>query len=101
MHGIELQLMLADLDVVAVAQRRASDADFVDVGAVEAAEVFDHHLAAFDVEARVMIGDGQIVDVHVVIGRAADGERVRADGNLAQHLRIEFQNEPRHVCDYA
>src|SRR4051812_47221478 len=68
----EGQPVLADLDLVAVLERRRLDAAAVDEGAVEAAQVLDVPAVVAADERRVSPRDGDVVEEDPAVGRAAD-----------------------------
>src|SRR2546422_11124296 len=55
--------------------------------------------ARFGVDARVVVGDGQIIDWDIVIGRAADGHGPAAERDFPEHRVIELEQQPTHVID--
>src|SRR5258705_1197907 len=59
----EHEAELADLDPVAIGQRRRFHRFAVDVGAVEAADVDDREVAVFHAELGVAAADGHVVEV--------------------------------------
>ena len=64
--------MLADDQNVAVLQRVASDALFIDERSVRALEVLDHVVVAGAEDTRVMARDRRIVDHDGVVRQPAD-----------------------------
>ena len=74
------ELVLADLDLVAVGEPVGLDPAPVDVGAVERAEVVDVEAVAAADEQRVVAGDGDVVEEDAGVGAAADADPVVVDG---------------------
>ena len=72
------QLVLADLDLVAVGEPVRLDPAAVDVGAVERAEVVDVEAVAAPHQQRVVAGDGDVVEEDAGVGAAADRDPVLA-----------------------
>ena len=66
--SIDLNVVLANPDGVAVVERGAFDAEIVDEGTVEAVEIFDDQAAGFKIDASVVIGYGQVVHGQIVVG---------------------------------
>src|SRR5207247_311721 len=67
------QPVLADLELVAVAQRRPGlDPPAVEEGAIEAPLVLDHELVVAPQDHGVLARDGDVVEEDVALGRAAD-----------------------------
>src|SRR5680860_1832613 len=68
------QLVLADLDLVAVGEPVRLDPAPVDVGAVERAEVVDVEAVAAVDQQGVVAGDGDVVEEDAGVGAAADAD---------------------------
>src|SRR5437763_906117 len=75
----ERQLVLADLQLVAVLQAVRLDPPAVDVGAVERAEVVEVQVAAAAHEQRMVAGDGDVVEEDVGVRPAADAHAVAVE----------------------
>ena len=73
------ELVLADLDLVAVGEPVRLDPAPVDVGAVERAEVVDVEAVAAADQQRVVAGDGDVVEEDAGVGAAADADPVLGD----------------------
>ena len=72
------------------------DAYIVQERSIKAAKVFDDQRPGFDIHARVIVRDGQIVDGDVVIRSAADRHRAGPECNLLEHRALEFQDQSGH-----
>src|SRR4051794_11967497 len=73
------QLVLADLDLVAVGEAMGLDPAAVDVGAVERAEVVDVEAVPTPHEKGVIAGDGDVVEEDPGVRAATDRDPVLAD----------------------
>src|ERR671936_1210132 len=73
------QLVLADLDLVAVLETVRLDPTPVDVGAVEGAEVVDVETVPAAHDQRVVPGDGDVVEEHRRVRGASDAHAVAVD----------------------
>jgi len=73
------ELVLADLDLVAVGEPVGLDPAAVDVGPVERAEVVDVEAVAAADQQRVVAGDGDVVEEYAGVGAAADADPVFTD----------------------
>src|SRR5256885_13683246 len=80
--GIDLDLVFADMDVVAVVQGGALDTEIVHKSAVEAVEVFNDHAAGFKIVFRVIVGYGEVIDGLIVVRGVADWLRQGVHGIL-------------------
>src|SRR5688572_13977732 len=69
----EGQLVLADLQLVAVVERARLDAPAVEEGAVQAPLVLDEELPVAAHDQRVATRDRDVVEEDVAVGRAANG----------------------------
>ena len=99
-HPVEEELVLADEDRVAVAQRPLGDLVAVHEGAVGALEVLDDELRALARDPDVVRRDRRVVDHDRVVGQAADGHRGRVrHGRLLQHPTLEQKHQLRHVVE--
>src|ERR1044072_1329550 len=73
------ELVLADLDLVAVGEPVRLDPATVDVGAVERAAVVDVEAVAPPHQQGVVAGDGDVVEEDAGVGAAADADPVLVD----------------------
>ena len=89
--------MLADVNVVAIVQSGALDAEIIYKSAVEAGEVFHDHAAGLVIDFRVMIGHGEIVHRNVIVRRAPDGYGPGAYGNFFHDFIVKHEAELRHL----
>src|SRR5258708_13946117 len=87
--GVDLDFVFADMNVVAVVQGRALDAEIVHKSTVEAGEIFNDHAAGLEIDFRVIVGNGEVIDRQVVVRRAADGYGPAADGNLFHDFLVK------------
>src|SRR5713101_9927167 len=95
--GIDFDFVLADVDVVAVVQGGALDAQIVHKSAVETVEVFNDHAASLKINFRVMVGHGEIVYRYVVIRGAPNGYGPAAHRNLFHDFVVKHEAEFRHL----
>jgi hypothetical protein len=94
----ELQLELADLQLVAIRYLMALDAFPVDIGAVQTIEVLSEKAVGVDDNARVVPRDGNIVKKEVVLWATPYGEGVtqqRYDLSLPVVARADYEESPR------
>jgi len=89
--------VLADVNVVAIVQGGALDAEIIYKSAVEAGEIFNDHAAGLVIDFRVMVGHGEVVHRQVVVRGAADGYRPGAHGNLFHDFVVKHEAELRHL----
>ena len=95
--GIDLDLVFADMDVVAVVQGGALDTEIVHKSAVETVEIFNDHAAGLEIDFRVIVGHGKVIDRQVVVWGAADGYGSAAHGNLFHDFVVKHEAELRHL----
>src|SRR5256886_1349998 len=81
---------------ISVVQRGALDPQIVDKRAVEAVQVLDHHAPRFEVNLRVVAGDGKVVYGQVVIRGAPDGYRAASYRHLSYQFVVEHEAKFRH-----
>src|SRR3954462_7599736 len=81
----EGELVLADLQLVAVLEAVGLDAAAVDVGAVERPEVVEVEVAAAAHEQRVVARDGDVVEEDVGVGPAPDRHAVAREREALPH----------------
>src|SRR4051794_6726592 len=74
------QLVLADLDLVAIVEAVGFDPAAVDVRAVQRAQVVDVEPVPAPYDQRVVARDGHVVQEQRGVGSAADAHAVRVDG---------------------
>src|SRR5215212_3281840 len=74
------QLVLADLDLVAVVQPVGLDPPPVHVGPVEGSQVVDVKAVLAPHDQRVVAGDGDVVEEHGGVGSPADAHAIAVDG---------------------
>ena len=97
-HPVEEDLVLADEDGVAVAQRPLRDLVAVHERPVGALEVLDDELRTLARDADVVRRHRRVVDHDRVVGQAADGHRGRVrHGRLLQHSTLEQKHQLGHV----
>ena len=72
-------------------ERGAFDAKVVHKGAIEAGEIFDDKAAGLDIDARVIVRHGEVIDGEVVVGRAADADRAASDRYFLHQLIFEHE----------
>src|SRR3954463_13388624 len=90
------ELVLADLQLVAVLQLVRLDPAPVDVGAVQRAEVVDVDPVAPAYEQRVVARDGHVVEEHLGVGAATDRHLVaRHEERLAAAAAARADDERR------
>src|SRR5258706_7541928 len=94
---VDQNMMFADQDGVSIFQHGALDAYVVQERSIEAVQVFNHQRSGFNVNACVIIRDGQIVDGNVIVRRAPDGDRARPERNLFKSRALILQDESRHL----
>src|SRR3954447_10682402 len=93
----ERQLVLADLQLVAVLEAVRLDAPPVDVGAVQRAEVVEVEVAATAHEQRVVARDGDVVEEDVGVRPAPDRHAVAVEREALPHAaaaRADDQDRP-------
>src|SRR6266481_4171205 len=95
--GIDLDSVLADVDIIAGVQSGALDAEIVHKSAVETVEVFNDHAAGLKIDFRVIVGHGEVIDGQVVVRRAANGYGAAAHGNLFHDFVVKHEAELRHL----
>ena len=88
---IEHERVFPDQYHIAVLQRSASDALFIDEGAVRALQVLHDIGVAVAENASVMARNSRIVDDHCVVGQPSD-RRHQTDRTLFQYPVLELQN---------
>ena len=89
--------MLADVDVVAIVQGSALDAEIIHKSTVKAVEILNDHAAGFEIDFRVMVGHREVVHRQVVVRGAADGYGPGAHGNLFHDFVFKHEAELRHL----
>ena len=67
-RGVDLDVVLADPDGIAIVQRGALYAEVIYESTVQAGQVFDNEAARFDVHARVIVRYRQVIDRQIVVG---------------------------------
>src|SRR5437016_759426 len=95
--GIDLDFVFSDMDVVAIVQSSALDTAIVHKSAVEAVEIFNDHAAGLEIDFRVIVGYGEVIDGQVVVRGAANGYGPAAHGNLFHDLVVKHEAELRHL----
>ena len=85
------------MDVVAIVQCGALDAEVIYKSAVEAVEIFNDHAASLEINLGVVIGHGEVVHRQVVVRGAADGHRPRANRNLFDDFVFKHEAKLRHL----
>src|SRR4051812_34514918 len=94
----ERELVLADLQLVAVLEAVRLDAAAIDVGAVERPEVVEVEVAAAPHEQRVVARDRHVVEEDVGVRPAADGQPVAVEREaLADAPAARADDEDRAV----
>ena len=96
-RGVERQSELADLHLCAVAQQGGLDADSVEVGAVERAEVAYLERRADAHELRVPARDGHVVEEDVGVGVTADGRHVGVEQEAGPDVGAAADDEQRRT----
>src|SRR5690606_27620120 len=89
------ELVLADLNHVAVPQDVMLDAARADVQPVRAVQVLDDALMKVRRHLRVMPRDELAADLQIVVRRAADDEAAGRKGDVRDELVVEEQIEGR------
>ncbi|MNW07734.1 hypothetical protein D3C71_2043990 [compost metagenome] len=69
---MQADLVLADIQLIAVVQLLARDALLVDIDTVGALQVFNGHLTIGAVQQRMFAADGEVADHDVVVGPAPE-----------------------------
>ena len=90
-RSVHLDVVLADPDGVAVVESGAFDAEIVDERAVEAGEIFDNEAPGFDIDARVIVRHGQVIDGEDRCRGAADADRASSDGDFLDQSVFEHK----------
>src|SRR5919112_1425395 len=92
-RGVEGEPELADLHLGPVGEQRRLDADAVEEGAVQAAEVLDLEGGAVAEELRVPPRDGHVVEEDVGARVPADGRDVGVEQEPGTHVRAPAHHE--------
>ena len=95
-HAHELELVLAELDQVVVAQDMPLRKHAVDEGSVGAAQVLEDAVVHDGDDRRMLAADREVVDVNVVVRLAADRRALLRQGNFLEHDVVQTQYQFRH-----
>jgi hypothetical protein len=93
--GVEREAELADLDLGAVLEEGRVDADAVEVGAVQRAEVLDLERRALADELGMTAGDRDVVEEDVGVGVAACDRDVGVEEEARALVRAAADDEER------
>ena len=88
--------VLADGGVVSVFENCLADALAVDVGAIEAFDVFNDVVIGFRIDSGVVSGDGGVVDAKDVVGLTADGDGAAREQELLQDPVFKLEKQLSH-----
>src|SRR4051794_1087241 len=95
----ECEAVLADLQLVAVAQPRVLHAFAVDIGAVQAALVDDVHTVVALLQDGVLARDGDVVQEDVALRRAPDARAAGPDRKLIARAPAAEPDHERRALD--
>ena len=84
--GVNFDFVFADVDVIAIVQGGALDAHVIYESAVETVEIFNNHAAGLEINLRVMVGYGKVVDRQIVVRGSANRNGPAAHGYLLHDL---------------